>query len=77
MFTIVTSISMLFLILMTYFGVLVCQAELTETSPIMKWPMSIVCLAIPLGGTLMMFEEICYYIKHKNDKDIDETTEEE
>ena len=68
MFTVVTAISMLFLILMTYFGVLVCKAELTESSPIMKWPMSIVCLAIPIGGILMMFEEVCYYIEHRNDR---------
>lgn len=77
MFTVVTAISMLFLILMTYFGVLVCKAELTETSPIMKWPMSIVCLAIPIGGILMMFEEVCHYIEHRNDRDTEKTVEKE
>ncbi len=70
-FTIVTAISLLFLALMTYFGVVLCQAELTEVSPIMKWPMSVVCLAVPLGGLLMMLEEICYYLEHKNDRDGD------
>ena len=69
MFTLVTAVSLLFLILMTYFGVLVCKVEMTETSPIMHWPMHIVTLAIPLGGLLMMLEEICYWIEHKNDRD--------
>lgn len=69
MFTIVSAISLLFLALMTYFGVLVCKAELTEASPIMKWPMAIVTLAIPLGGLLMMLEQVCYWIEHKNDRD--------
>ncbi|MBQ6775169.1 MAG: TRAP transporter small permease [Synergistaceae bacterium] len=69
MFTLVSLVSMLFLILMTYFGVLVCQTELTESSPIMHWPMAVVCAAIPLGGCLMMLEEICYWLEHKNDRD--------
>ncbi|MCC8126858.1 MAG: TRAP transporter small permease [Clostridiales bacterium] len=69
MFTIVTGISMLFLVLMTYFGVLVCNAELTEASPIMHWPMAVVCAAIPIGGVLMILEEVCYYLEHKNDRD--------
>ena len=69
MFTLVTLVSMLFLILMTYFGILVCQTELTESSPIMHWPMAVVCAAIPLGGCLMMLEEICYWLEHKNDRD--------
>ncbi|MBQ9419055.1 MAG: TRAP transporter small permease [Synergistaceae bacterium] len=69
MFTLVSLVSMLFLILMTYFGVLVCQTELTESSPIMHWPMAVVCLAIPLGGCLMMLEEVCYWLEHKNDRD--------
>lgn len=69
MFTVVTLISMLFLVLMTYFGVLVCQVELSESSPIMQWPMAVVCAAIPIGGVLMMLEEICYWLEHKNDRD--------
>ncbi|KAF5029189.1 Tripartite ATP-independent periplasmic transporter, DctQ component [anaerobic digester metagenome] len=69
MFTLVTAISMLFLVLMTVFGFLVCKAELTESSPIMHWPMAAVCAAIPLGGILMILEEICYYLEYKNDRD--------
>lgn len=69
MFTLVSAVSMLFLILMTYFGILVCQTELTESSPIMHWPMAVVCAAIPIGGCLMMLEEICYWLEHKNDRD--------
>lgn len=69
MFTLVTLVSLLFLILMTYFGILVCKVEMSETSPIMHWPMHIVTLAIPLGGVLMMLEEICYWFEHKNDRD--------
>ena len=69
MFTLVTAVSLLFLALMTYFGVLVCKVEMSESSPIMHWPMHIVTLAIPLGGLLMMLEEICYWFEHKNDRD--------
>lgn len=69
LFTLVTAISMLFLIMMTYFGFLVCRSELTETSPIMHWPMAVVCAAIPIGGILMILEEICYWLEHKNDRD--------
>jgi len=69
LFTLVTAVSLLFLILMTIFGVLVCRVEMTESSPIMHWPMTVVCAAIPLGGLLMMLEEICYWIEHKNDRD--------
>ena len=69
MFTVVTVISIVFLILVTYFGVLVCQVEMSETSPIMHWPMQIVCLAIPLGGVLMMMEEVCYWFEHRKDRD--------
>ncbi len=72
MFTMVSAVSMLFLILMTYFGILVCQTELTESSPIMHWPMAVVCAAIPIGGCLMMLEEICYWLEHKNDRDTQE-----
>lgn len=69
MFTLVTAVSILFLVLMIYFGLLVCKSEITEMSPIMKWPMNIVCSCIPIGGVLMILEEICYYIEHRNDKD--------
>ena len=69
MFTVVTAISLLFLILMTYFGVLVCKVEISEASQIMHWPMWVVTLAIPLGGLLMILEEICYWFEHKNDRD--------
>ena len=69
MFTIVTGVSLLFLVLMIYFGLLVCKAEITEMSPIMRWPMSVVCSCIPIGGVLMILEEICYYIEHHKDRD--------
>ena len=75
MFTLVTAVSLLFLILMTYFGVRVCIVETSESSPIMHWPMHIVCAAIPLGGILMMLEEICYWLEHKNDRDVPAVTE--
>ena len=77
MFTLVTLVSLLFLALMTYFGVLVCKIEASESSPIMHWPMQIVCLAIPLGGVLMMLEEVCYWIEHRKDKDVPEIEEKE
>ena len=69
MFSVVTLISLAFLVMMTILGALVCKAELTESSPIMRWPMAVVCMCIPIGGTLMVLEEICYYFEHKDDKD--------
>ena len=69
LFTAVTAVSLLFLILMIYFGFLVCRSELAESSPIMHWPMAVVCAAIPIGGILMMLEEVCFWLEHKNDRD--------
>jgi TRAP-type transport system small permease protein len=67
MFTLVSLASALFLVFMTYLGVLVCQAQVAESSPIMKLPMEFVVAAIPVGGILMFFEQISYYIEHIND----------
>lgn len=64
MFSLVNLASATFLVLMTYLGVLVCRTQLVETSPIMRWPMAFVTLAIPVGGALMFFEQISYYIRH-------------
>lgn len=68
MFSIVCAASALFLIFMTYLGVLVCQAQISESSPILQWPMEVIVAAIPIGGILMFFEQISYYIEHINDK---------
>lgn len=67
MFTIVCLASAAFLVIMTYLGVLVCQTQMTESSPIMQWPMAVVCAAIPIGGVLMFFEQISYYLVHINE----------
>lgn len=75
MFTIVCASSAVFLICMTYLGVLVCQTQLAESSPIMRWPMAAVCAAIPIGGILMLSEQISYYLVHLN-KDQSEEGEE-
>lgn len=64
MFSLVNLASATFLVLMTYLGVLVCRTQLVESSPIMRWPMAFVTLAIPVGGALMFFEQISYYIRH-------------
>ena len=69
MFTLVNVISIVYLILLTYFGVRVCIAESVEFSPIMRFPMWVVSLAIPLGGVLMTIEQLLYFIEHRNDKD--------
>lgn len=68
MYTAVFLASTLFLVLVTYFGVLVCQSLAAETSPIMQLPMSMVSLCIPIGGVLMIFEEIASYLRHKDDR---------
>lgn len=68
MFTLVNLASAVFLALMIYLGIFVSQSMVTESSPIMKWPMEIVTAAIPIGGVLMFFEQISYYIEHINDR---------
>jgi TRAP-type C4-dicarboxylate transport system permease small subunit len=69
MFTLVSIISVLFLIAMTYLGTLVSQTMIGESSPILQWPMAVVTAAVPVGGVLMFFEQISYYIEHINDKE--------
>ena len=69
MFTIVNIMSIVYLSLLTYFGIRVCGAEAGEVSPIMRYPMWVVSLAIPIGGVLMTIEQFLYFIEHKNDKD--------
>lgn len=76
MFTVVCAASAIFLVCMTYLGVLVCQTQMAESSPIMHWPMAVVCAAIPIGGVLMLFEQISYYLVHLNEPR-DEVGEEE
>lgn len=66
MFTLVNLASALFLVFMIYLGILVSQTQMIAKSPIMHWPMSFVTVAIPLGGLLMFFEQISYYIQHIN-----------
>lgn len=70
-------LTLCFLGLMTWLGVLVCQASVGELSPILQWKMNLVTLAIPIGGTLMFFEEISFLIVHWNDKKADEDVEED
>lgn len=69
MFTFVNIVSAVFLIFMTYLGVLVSQTQISESSPILHWPMAVITIAIPLGGVLMFFEQVSYYIEHINDKE--------
>ncbi|MDD7542623.1 MAG: TRAP transporter small permease [Peptoniphilaceae bacterium] len=68
MYTAVFLLSSLFLVLITYFGILVCMSLMSETSPIMQLPMSVVSLCIPIGGVLMLIEEISLYVMHKDDR---------
>lgn len=68
MFTLVNIASALFLIFMIYLGILVSHTHMIARSPIMHWPMAFVTAAIPLGGLLMFFEQISYYIQHINNK---------
>lgn len=72
LFTFVNASSSLFLVLMTYFGVLVSKSMTTEVSSILGWPMSIVTLAVPIGGVVMLFEQINYYFEHINNSNIEE-----
>ena len=65
-------LTMCFLGLMTWLGVLVCKASVGELTPILQWKMHYITLAIPIGGTLMFFEEISFLIVHWNDKKADQ-----
>lgn len=67
MFTFVCAASAVFLLCMTYLGILVCQTQAAESSPIMHWPMAAVCAAIPIGGVLMFFEQVSFYLVHLNE----------
>lgn len=69
MFTLVNLASVVFLVIMIYLGLFVSRSLIGESSPIMKWPMGIVTAAIPLGGLLMFFEQISYYIEHIQGKE--------
>lgn len=69
LFTVVNIASAAFLVFMIYLGLFVSQSMMTESSPIMKWPMEIVTAAIPIGGLLMFFEQISHYIEHITDKE--------
>lgn len=69
MFTLVNLASIAFLVFMIYLGVFVSKSMITESSPIMQWPMVMVTAAVPIGGILMFFEQISYYIEHINDKE--------
>ena len=66
MYTLVSLLCSVFLMMITILGILVCQANVGEVSPIMGLNMEYVVLAIPVGGLLMLFEQISYYLSHIN-----------
>ncbi len=70
MFTFVNLASVVFLVFMIYLGIFVSKSMMIESSPIMRWPMAVVTSVIPIGGVLMFFEQISYYLEHLNDKEI-------
>lgn len=67
LYTLVSLLCAIFLIIITILGVLVCKANVGEVSPIMGLNMEYVVLAIPVGGLLMLFEQISYYLAHINE----------
>lgn len=69
MFTLVSLIGTVFLAIVMYLGILVCQVNVGETSPIVSFPMELVYISIPLGGALMFVEQISYWLMHVKDRD--------
>jgi TRAP-type C4-dicarboxylate transport system permease small subunit len=67
MYTLVSLLCAVFLIIITGLGILVCQSNVGEVSPIMGLNMEYVVMAIPVGGLLMLFEQISYYLAHINE----------
>ena len=76
MFTVVCAASAVFLICMTYLGVLVCQTQMAESSPIMHWAHGRCVRGYTDRRSTDVFEQISYYLVHLNGTQ-DEKGEEE
>ncbi|MEA4992467.1 hypothetical protein SDC9_83192 [bioreactor metagenome] len=62
-FTLVNLISCAFLAMATVLGSNLAWVNRVQNSSVMKLNMGVVMLAIPLGGLLMLFEQISFYLR--------------
>jgi len=61
LFTLINIISCGFLVLLGILGSQLVQLTMSQLSPILKFPMGIVYLAIPIGAAVMILAQIEYY----------------
>ena len=55
---VVDVLTIIFLCIMTWHGVTVVQVTMTQTSPAMQIPMALIYAAFPVGGVLMIMEQV-------------------
>ena len=68
-FTLVNVISCAFLAMAVYLGVNLAWVNRVQSSSVVKLNMGAVMLAIPVGGLLMFFEQISYYLRKIKEAD--------
>lgn len=66
---IVDLLTIAFLCIMTWFGLQVVLATTAQTSPAMQLPMALIYAAFPVGGALMIIEQINVLIMRIRDRD--------
>ncbi|KGQ37391.1 TRAP transporter small permease [Gallibacterium genomosp. 1] len=67
-YILVDIISIFYVGLVIYFGYELCINNLLVFSPLLNIPMWLINLSIPIGGVLMLIEQIHFLIKHKDGK---------
>ena len=68
-FTIVNLASCAFLLMAVVLGANLAWVNRVQNSSVLKLNMGVVMLAIPLGGLLMFFEQISYYLRKMKEAD--------
>ena len=61
-------LTILFLGIMTWFGIQVVMTTLTQVSPAMQIPMAAIYAAFPTGGALMIMEQVIVLIERIRDR---------
>mgnify|MGYP005761681967 FL=1 len=67
---VVDVLTIIFLCIMTWHGVTVVQVTMTQTSPAMQIPMALIYAAFPVGGVLMIMEQVLTFIKRVSSTDM-------
>ncbi len=71
MYTISFVLSMIFIIMMFFFGILLMQKNSIVVSPLLKIPTWSINMAIPIGALLMVLSQIVIYFKTMKEKHSD------